>query len=65
MLQIRSAGGQQSPYYAELEAAQSNAESSGLGLWSKVQGYPCFHAICLKPFCLIHNHRSPMNAFLT
>ncbi|DBB17861.1 hypothetical protein WJX82_005615 [Trebouxia sp. C0006] len=32
---IRSGGGQQSPYYAELETAQSNAESSGLGLWSK------------------------------
>lgn len=39
LLQIRSGGGQQSPYYAELETAQSNAESSGLGLWSKVQ--PC------------------------
>lgn len=38
-VQIRSGGGQQSPYYAELETAQSNAESSGLGLWSKVQ--PC------------------------
>ena len=35
-LQIRSAGGQQSPYYADLEAAQTKAEDAGLGLWSKV-----------------------------
>ncbi len=42
LLQIRSGGGQQSPYYAELETAQSNAESSGLGLWSKVQPYGSF-----------------------
>lgn len=35
-LQIRSAGGQQSPYYADLEAAQTKAEEAGLGLWSKV-----------------------------
>ncbi|KAL3140607.1 hypothetical protein ABBQ32_005177 [Trebouxia sp. C0010 RCD-2024] len=32
---IRSAGGQQSPYYAELQAAQTKAEDAGLGLWSK------------------------------
>lgn len=35
-LQVRSSGGQQSPFYAELEAAQSAAEASGLGIWSKV-----------------------------
>ena len=35
-VQIRSAGGQQSPYYAELEAAQTKAEEAHSGLWSKV-----------------------------
>lgn len=42
-LQIRSAGGQQSPYYAELEAAQNKAQDVGLGLWSKVWGHAIWH----------------------
>ena len=34
-MQIRGGGGQQSPYYAELEAAKEKAEASSIGLWTK------------------------------
>ena len=46
-LQVRSSGGQQSPFYAELEAAQSGAEASGLGIWSKVSQGATMHLTVL------------------
>ena len=46
-LQVRSSGGQQSPFYAELEAAQSAAEASGLGIWSKVSQDAAMHLAML------------------
>lgn len=38
-MQIRGGGGQQSPYYAELEAAKEKAEASSIGLWTKASIY--------------------------
>lgn len=57
-MQIRSGGGQQSPYYTELETAQSNAESSGTGLWSKVQCVTACQlslAVSAISTCMVHD----------
>ena len=47
--QLRTGGGQQSPYYEELQALQEAAETQKLGLWTTVRRRHCRRRRCRRP----------------